>query len=80
MSIQSEINRLQRNVSNTLNAIAAKGVSVPSGSTSDNMASLVAQINTLANVDFELDENGYLIYDEAVGIDFSLDDSGRLNY
>ena len=80
MSIQTEINRLRANVKNTLNAIAAKGVTVPSNSTSDNMAGLVAKINTLTTVEFELDENGYLIYDEAAGVNFSLDDAGQLNY
>ena len=80
MSIQTEINRLRTNVKNTLNAIASKGVSVPANSTSDNMASLVAKINTLATVTFELDENGNLIYDESAGVNFSLDDAGQLNY
>ena len=46
MSIQSQINRLSRNVSNSLTAVAAKGVTVPSGSTSNNLAALIAQINT----------------------------------
>lgn len=80
MSISSEISRLSTNVKNTLSAIAEKGVSVPSGSTSDDMASLVSQISTLMNVTFELDEDGYLIYDEAAGVNFSLDDTGTLNY
>ena len=80
MSIKSEVNRLSTNVKNTLNAISAKGVTVPPGSTSDDMASLVSQINTLMNVTFELDENGNLIYNEAAGVNFSLDDSGALNY
>ena len=80
MSIQTEIVRIHTNVRNTLNAIAAKGVAVPSGSTSDNMAALVSQINTIATVNFELDANGYLIYEDVAGVDFSLDDSGNLNY
>ena len=80
MSIKSEISRLSTNVKNTLNAIAAKGVTVPSGSTSDDMAALVSQITTLKTVDFELDANGYLIYNDAAGVDFSLDNSGNLNY
>lgn len=46
MSVQSEIDRLSTNVSNTLSAIAAKGVSVPDGSSSDDMALLVTAIPT----------------------------------
>lgn len=80
MSIQSEISRLSNNVSNTLKAIAAKGVTVPNGSTSDDMASLVSKISSLTTVDFELDADGYLVYDETAGVSFSLDDSGQLNY
>ena len=56
MSIQAEIVRIHTNVRNTLNAIAAKGVTVPSNSTSDNMAELVAKINTFSTADFALDE------------------------
>ena len=80
MSIQTEITRLRANVKNTLNAISAKGVTVPASSTSDNMAQLVSMIPTLMSVNFELDENGYLIYDETAGVDFTLDGNGKLNY
>lgn len=80
MSIQTEITRLRTNVKNTLNAISAKGVTVPTSSTSDNMAQLVSMIPTLMSVDFELDENGYLIYDETAGVNFTLDGNGKLNY
>lgn len=45
MSIASEINRLSGNVSNALTAIAAKGVMIPSGANSDDLASLIAQIS-----------------------------------
>ena len=44
MSVQSEITRISGNVSAALAAIAEKGVSVPSGSTSDALASLIAAI------------------------------------
>lgn len=44
MSIQSEITRIAGNVSDALTAIAAKGVTVPSGSNSDDLADLIAQI------------------------------------
>lgn len=44
MSIQSEINRISGNVSDALDAISAKGVTVPVGSNSDDLASLIAQI------------------------------------
>ena len=45
MSISSEITRLSGNVSDALTAIANKGVTVPSGSNSDDLATLIAQIS-----------------------------------
>lgn len=44
MSVQSEISRISGNVAAALAAIAEKGVSVPSGSKSDALASLIASI------------------------------------
>ena len=44
MSIQSEITRISGNVADALTAIAAKGVTVPQGSNSDDLATLIAQI------------------------------------
>lgn len=44
MSIQSEITRIAGNVSDALDAIANKGVTVPVGSNSDDLATLIAQI------------------------------------
>ena len=44
MSIQSEITRISGNVSDALSAIADKGVTVPSGSNSDDLADLIALI------------------------------------
>lgn len=44
MSIQSEINRISGNVSDALDAIEDKGVTIPSGANSDDLADLIAQI------------------------------------
>lgn len=44
MSVQSEITRIQDNVTAALAAIADKGVTVPDGSTSDALATLIASI------------------------------------
>lgn len=44
MSIQSEINRISGNVNSALSAIADKGVSVPSGANSDDLAELIGQV------------------------------------
>ena len=44
MSIQSEINRISGNVADALTAIANKGVTVPQGSNSDDLATLIGQI------------------------------------
>ena len=46
MSIQSEINRISGNVANALTAIANKGVTAPQGSNSDDLATLIGQIQT----------------------------------
>lgn len=45
MSISSEISRISGNVSDALTAIANKGVTVPSGSNSDDLADLIGQIS-----------------------------------
>lgn len=45
MSIQSEITRISGNVTDALTAIGAKGVTVPSGTTSDDLSTLIAQIS-----------------------------------
>lgn len=44
MSVQTQIDRISGNVSAALSAIADKGVTVPDGSTSDALASLIASI------------------------------------
>ena len=46
MSISSEISRISGNISDSLDAVAAKGVTVPSGSNSDDLPGLIAQITS----------------------------------
>lgn len=46
MSISSEITRISGNVSDALTAIGAKGVTVPSGANSDDLATLIGSIQT----------------------------------
>lgn len=46
MSIASEISRISQNVADSLDAVAAKGVTVPTGSTSDDLPELIAQITS----------------------------------
>lgn len=45
MSIATEIARLRQNVQDALDAIAAKGVTIPQGATSDDLATLIGQID-----------------------------------
>lgn len=45
MSIQSEITRISGNVSDAFTVITNKGVTVPAGSTSDDLADLISQIS-----------------------------------
>ena len=75
MSIQSEITRLSGNVTAALAAIAAKGVTVPSDSNSDDLADLIALIDsggggepTSVEVLLEQDEDGYLLLTQASAI------------
>lgn len=61
MSISSEIARISGNVSNALTAIGAKGVTVPSGANSDDLADLIAQISrggSAALITKTITENG----------------------
>ena len=44
MSISSEINRISTNISDALDAVSGKGVTVPAGSNSDDLASLIQEI------------------------------------
>lgn len=45
MSIASEISRISQNVADSLTAVANKGVTVPTGSNSDDLPGLIAQIS-----------------------------------
>lgn len=45
MSISSEISRISQNVADSLEQVALKGVTVPAGSTSDDLPDLIAQIS-----------------------------------
>lgn len=53
MSIQSEITRISGNVSDAFMAITNKGVTVPAGSTSDDLADLISQISGGGSVEYE---------------------------
>ena len=44
MSISSEIARISGNITDSLTAVASKGITVPSGSNSDDLPDLIAQI------------------------------------
>ena len=59
MSISSEISRISGNISASLTAVANKGVTVPSGSTSDDLPGLIAQIIGVSGI--TQDENGYIV-------------------
>ena len=62
MSIQSEITRISTNVSDALDAIEDKGVTIPSGANSDDLADLIAQITGGGGVGgITQDQDGYLV-------------------
>lgn len=65
MSIQSEINRISGNVSDALDAIEDKGVTIPSGANSDDLADLISQIESGGGVGgITQDQDGYLVLDD----------------
>lgn len=66
MSIQSEITRISGNISDALDVIVAKGVTVPSGSNSDDLADLIAQITGGGGAIYQ-DQDGYLVLDDQGG-------------
>ena len=51
MSISSEISRISDNVSDSLDAVAEKGVSVPAGAKSDDLPSLIRSISVGSNIE-----------------------------
>lgn len=53
MSVSSEITRISDNVSDALLAIAAKGVVIPTGSNSDDLATLIAAISSGSSIEME---------------------------
>lgn len=63
MSIQSEIDRISQNVSDSLDAVAAKGATVPAGSTSDDLPSLIASIQTGGAVESVNGQTGVVVLD-----------------
>jgi hypothetical protein len=58
MSISSEITRISGNVSAALTAIGAKGVTIPQGANSDDLATLIAAIETGGGGDEPIPEDG----------------------
>lgn len=46
-NLENKINRIQSNVSAALAKISSKGVTVPAGSTSDDLESLIGQLKDL---------------------------------
>ena len=52
MSIQSEIDRISQNVADALDAVEAKGVTVPSGAKSDDLAALISAISSGGTLPF----------------------------
>ena len=77
MSISSEISRISGNVSDALTAISNKGVVVPSGSNSDDLADLISQITGggtgATTVVTTQDSHGGDIVTITTGIDISND-------
>lgn len=61
MSIQSEITRISGNVSDALDAIERKGVTIPAGATSDDLADLIDQIDNGLIITDSLDAAGGIV-------------------
>lgn len=52
---KQELQRIQNNITNSLSAVAEKGVSVAAGANSDDLPGLISQIAGTENLDTELD-------------------------
>lgn len=78
-SIASEINRIKYNISDSLDAVTEKGVTVPSGSNSNNLAELIRQITFGLVETFGSDDNGNLLY-KSIAAEFTVDENGYLKY
>lgn len=80
MSIKSEIARISANIANAFSVVAAKGGTVPTGATSDDLATAIGTITAGGMYAFYIDESGHLIcaYDTHTAPAFSIDDSGHL--
>lgn len=83
MSIQSEITRITNKRNDSFTAVANKGVTVPSGSTIDDLPGLIALIQTGSGGSGGLvyqDENGYVHLSDtggsAIGVIDTLDTNG----
>ena len=61
MSIGSEITRITNKRDASFTAVGNKGVTVPSGSTIDDLPELISQILTYDDYTFSIDANGHLI-------------------
>lgn len=72
MSIQSQIDRLTANVAAALEAVAAKGVTVPDNANSDNLAALIAAIPTtegnMANYTATLTASGWVENEQTISV------------
>ena len=72
MSIASEINRISGNIADALDEVSNKGVTVPSGSNSDDLASLIRQISGGDGYVWQ-DQNGYVHLSDEQGTQTIID-------
>lgn len=75
MSIQSQITRISSNVSNALSTIENRGVTIPSGSNSDDLSTLIAQIEGPETVNL-INGKTYIFSDDGEGNITITEDSG----
>lgn len=82
MSIQSEITRISGKRDDSFDAVESKGVTVPSGSTIDDLPGLIAQILTYDDYTFSINNQGHLIltYSSATAPNYSINNQGHLTF
>lgn len=79
MSVQTQIDRISGNVSAALSAIAEKGVTVPDGSNSDALASLIASIEAGGGGDSVTDDgDGNITINALYSFTYTDDGNGNL--
>ena len=82
MSISSEISRITDKRDLSFTSVSNKGVTVPSGSTIDDLPGLIDQILTYDDYTFSINSSGHLIltYSSSSAPNYNINNQGHLTF